>query len=163
VGEVSAASEEQTKGISQISTAVTEMDKVTQGNAASAEESASASEELFAQAKELADMVGILKGIVHGSSGPGMTGPRPEPQRAAAPIQARPRSDGRLPAAAAPRAIARHAATAPASKGSSETTAERDWAPRPSTRPEMEKRKNGNPASRPETILPLTDEELRDF
>jgi methyl-accepting chemotaxis protein len=73
VGEVSAASEEQTKGISQISIAVTEMDKVTQGNAASAEESASASEELFAQAKELGDMVTALVGLVDGaSSGPRM-------------------------------------------------------------------------------------------
>jgi methyl-accepting chemotaxis protein len=68
VGEVSAASEEQTKGISQISIAVTEMDKVTQGNAANAEESASASEELFAQAKELGDMVSTLVGIVNGAS-----------------------------------------------------------------------------------------------
>jgi len=68
VGEVSAASDEQTKGISQISIAVTEMDKVTQSNAASAEESASASEELFAQSRELGDMVSTLVGIVNGAS-----------------------------------------------------------------------------------------------
>ena len=66
IGEVSAASEEQAKGIEQIGIAVSLMDKVTQGNAASAEESASASEELSAQARELGDMVNVLLGIVKG-------------------------------------------------------------------------------------------------
>ena len=68
IGEVSAASEEQSKGIEQIGTAVTEMDKLTQANAANAEESASASEELAAQAKELGEMVQVLVGIVKGSA-----------------------------------------------------------------------------------------------
>jgi hypothetical protein len=67
-GEVSAASDEQAKGIGQIGTAVTQMDKVTQANAASAEESASASEELFAQAKELGDMVDVLAAMVKGGA-----------------------------------------------------------------------------------------------
>ena len=67
IGEVSAASDEQAKGIEHIGTAMTQMDKVTQSNAASAEESASASEELFAQAKELGDMVNVLVGIVNGA------------------------------------------------------------------------------------------------
>ncbi len=66
IGEVSAASDEQSKGIEQIGTAVTEMDKLTQSNASNAEESASASEELFAQAKELGEMVNTLVGIVKG-------------------------------------------------------------------------------------------------
>jgi methyl-accepting chemotaxis protein len=57
IGEVSAASEEQAKGIEQIGTAVSQMDKLSQANAANAEESASASEELSAQSKELAVMV----------------------------------------------------------------------------------------------------------
>ncbi|MGA2693637.1 MAG: methyl-accepting chemotaxis protein, partial [Opitutaceae bacterium] len=42
VTEVSGASREQAQGISQINTAIRQMDKVTQSNAASAEESASA-------------------------------------------------------------------------------------------------------------------------
>ncbi|MBW8888819.1 MAG: hypothetical protein JF616_13775 [Fibrobacteres bacterium] len=92
VGEVSTASEEQTKGITQISIAVTEMDKVTQGNAASAEESASASEELFAQAKELGDMVSSLVGLVDGASSAAARSAvaSPEtasPRRASAPMQ----------------------------------------------------------------------------
>jgi methyl-accepting chemotaxis protein len=40
---------------------------VTQSNAASAEESASASEELYAQAKQLGDLVSDLVAIVTGS------------------------------------------------------------------------------------------------
>lgn len=66
MGEVAAASEEQAQGIDQINTAVAQMDRVTQGNAANAEESASASEELSAQARELYDMVATLKRVVGG-------------------------------------------------------------------------------------------------
>jgi methyl-accepting chemotaxis protein len=63
--EVANASHEQTQGIVQINGAVSEMDKVTQSNAASAEESAAAAEELNSQAgalkqavKELVQLVG---------------------------------------------------------------------------------------------------------
>ncbi len=73
VGEVSAASSEQAQGIDQQNKAVTEMDKLTQANAANAEESASASEELSAQAKELNEMVGLLVSVV-GGSGAGLNG-----------------------------------------------------------------------------------------
>ena len=45
MGEISAASSEQSQGVGQVETAVTELDKVTQQNAANAEESASAAEE----------------------------------------------------------------------------------------------------------------------
>jgi len=67
IGEVSTASKEQTQGIEQINTAVAQMDKVTQSNAANAEESASASEELSAQARELNEMVNALVAIVGGA------------------------------------------------------------------------------------------------
>ena len=43
------------------------MDQVTQSNAANAEESASSSEELNAQAHDLQKMVGMLEVIVHGA------------------------------------------------------------------------------------------------
>jgi hypothetical protein len=66
IGEIAAASNEQAQGIEQISTAVTQMDEVTQRNAANAEESASASEELNAQAEELNTMVVQLETIVRG-------------------------------------------------------------------------------------------------
>ena len=54
---IATASSEQSQGISQVNTAVTQMDKVTQGNAANAEESASAAEELNAQAAALKEAV----------------------------------------------------------------------------------------------------------
>jgi len=68
IGEVSNASDEQTQGIGQINTAITQMDMVVQSNAANAEESASASEELTSQAVELKGMVQTLVEIVGGSS-----------------------------------------------------------------------------------------------
>ncbi|MBU4055859.1 MAG: hypothetical protein KKA41_15985 [Proteobacteria bacterium] len=60
VGDIAAASKEQTHGIEEVNTAVIEMDKVTQENASNAEESASASEELSAQALKMQTMVNKL-------------------------------------------------------------------------------------------------------
>ena len=59
-GEVAKASRDQTQGIAQINHAVSEMDKVTQSNAASAEESASAAWDLNAQAAAMSESVGEL-------------------------------------------------------------------------------------------------------
>ena len=67
VAEIAAASNEQAQGINQINTAVTEMDKVTQQNAANAEESASAAEEMSAQAETMLGMVGELVAMVGGA------------------------------------------------------------------------------------------------
>jgi methyl-accepting chemotaxis protein len=67
VADVSTASREQCQGIEQVNIAVNQMDKVTQSNAANAEESASASEELNAQAETLRDAVGELNLLVGGS------------------------------------------------------------------------------------------------
>ena len=53
VSEIAAASNEQAQGIDQVNKAVAEMDKVTQQTAANAEESASASEALNAQALQM--------------------------------------------------------------------------------------------------------------
>jgi len=66
VGEIAAACQEQAQGINQVNTAVAQMDKVTQQNAANAEESASASEELTSQAKAMNDMVDQLAALVGG-------------------------------------------------------------------------------------------------
>jgi methyl-accepting chemotaxis protein len=68
VSEIAAASQEQAQGIDQVNTAVAQMDKVTQQNAANAEESASASEELSAQAESMNDIVAQLVAVVGGSS-----------------------------------------------------------------------------------------------
>jgi len=62
--EVASASRQQTQGITQINTAVGQMDKVTQSNAASAEESAAAAEELNSQAIMMKDAVSELTRLV---------------------------------------------------------------------------------------------------
>jgi methyl-accepting chemotaxis protein len=67
VDEIATASEEQSHGITQVNTAVAEMDKVTQSTAANAEESAAASEELNAQAEQMKVFVEDLVKVVGGS------------------------------------------------------------------------------------------------
>lgn len=68
VGGISKASEEQAQGVDQVNTAVSQMDKVTQANAAGAEETASAAEQLSSQAQTVKSMVNELVAIVRGSS-----------------------------------------------------------------------------------------------
>ena len=68
VAEVAAASQEQSQGIDQVNTAISQMDKVTQSNAANAEESASASAELSSQADAVKDAVNHLLALVGGAS-----------------------------------------------------------------------------------------------
>ena len=64
VDEVSVASRQQAQGIDQVTQAIAQMEKVTQGTAATAEESAAASEELSAQADTALGIVGSLEQIV---------------------------------------------------------------------------------------------------
>jgi methyl-accepting chemotaxis protein len=64
VDEVHLGSREQARGVEQISKAVTQMDQVTQNTAANAEEGASASEELTAQAEALRGIVDDLRIMV---------------------------------------------------------------------------------------------------
>lgn len=67
--DVTRASEEQAQGVNQINTAVSEMDRLTQQNAAGAEESASSAEELSAQANTMLAMVSDLVQVVTGRTG----------------------------------------------------------------------------------------------
>ena len=60
IGEISAATGEQSAGIGQISGAVTDLDHMTQQNAALVEESAAAAESLKEQATRLASLVGTF-------------------------------------------------------------------------------------------------------
>ena len=89
--EVAGASREQTQGITQINLAVGQMDKVTQGNAAGAEESAAAAQELGAQAALMQQAVGELMQLVGGTSekaaaNPDVLAPRLQQFQAAAKI-----------------------------------------------------------------------------
>jgi methyl-accepting chemotaxis protein len=68
VAEIAVASKEQSQGIGEVNTAVSKLDKVTQANAASAEESASASEELNAQSAMLQEAVKGLCALVGGKA-----------------------------------------------------------------------------------------------
>src|SRR5258708_18375949 len=60
VGEIAAASEEQSRGIEQINQAVTQMDEVTQQNAALVEQPAAASQSLEQQANQLEAAVSLF-------------------------------------------------------------------------------------------------------
>jgi len=64
IAEIASASSEQAQGIEQLNKAISEMDSVVQRVAANAEESASTSEEMNAQAEQLKGMVGDLTGLV---------------------------------------------------------------------------------------------------
>ena len=61
IGAISAASEEQEHGIEQVNAAISDMDDVTQQNAALVEEAAAAAGAMQAQARELAQLVGSFK------------------------------------------------------------------------------------------------------
>jgi methyl-accepting chemotaxis protein len=61
IGEISNATQEQTAGISQVSTAVAQLDQVTQQNAALVEESAAAAESLKSQATQLVEAVAVFQ------------------------------------------------------------------------------------------------------
>lgn len=61
MGEISAASSEQSAGVAQVGEAVTQMDQATQQNAALVEEMAAAASSLSAQARELVNAVGVFR------------------------------------------------------------------------------------------------------
>ncbi|KDC23584.1 putative methyl-accepting chemotaxis protein II [Bordetella bronchiseptica E014] len=61
MGEISAASDEQSSGIEQVNRAVSQMDEVTQQNAALVEEAAAAAGSLQEQAQRLAEAVSVFK------------------------------------------------------------------------------------------------------
>ena len=114
--EVSSASDEQAKGIDQINTAVSQMDHLTQGNAANAEESAVASEKLNNQAFELAGMMDALMKMIGGNYGSHpaavapapRTAPKPAPKLAAPAAVSKPKSPKAAlpaPAASAPASV----------------------------------------------------------
>jgi methyl-accepting chemotaxis protein len=61
MGEISAASTEQSQGVAQVGEAVTQMDQATQQNAALVEESAAAAESLKTQAHHLVQVVAVFR------------------------------------------------------------------------------------------------------
>lgn len=78
VHEISEASNEQAQGISQLNTAVTEIDSITQQNAATSEESASSAEEMNRRALEIKQVVDDLMALIGTISRQGQAPAEPE-------------------------------------------------------------------------------------
>lgn len=70
IAEISAASQEQSDGIEQVNTAVSQMDSMTQQNAALVEEAAAASMSMGDQARTLSELVGYFRTKSHRDSAP---------------------------------------------------------------------------------------------
>ncbi|MCW8931862.1 MAG: methyl-accepting chemotaxis protein, partial [Gammaproteobacteria bacterium] len=83
VQEITAASEEQSTGINEINGAMTQLDTVTQNNAALSEELASTAEEMNSQAMSLEDMMGFF--TIDGSTTSARLQSRPPMQNRATP------------------------------------------------------------------------------
>ncbi|MDZ4074900.1 MAG: methyl-accepting chemotaxis protein [Hylemonella sp.] len=132
MAEISAASTEQSQGVSQIGEAITNMDQTTQQNAALVEEMAAAASSLKGQAQDLVESVAVFK-LASGASAAGsppalaarqpvqMQVRAPAPKPASAPTSGTQR---RLVAPAKPRVAPPAAAAAPAKTPSG---ADSDW------------------------------------
>ena len=85
MGEISAASSEQSTGVGQVGEAITQMDQATQQNAALVEQSAAAADSLQRQAQELVEAVAVFRlDDGHASAprlAPAARAPQPAPQR----------------------------------------------------------------------------------
>jgi len=108
MGEISAASSEQSAGVGQVGEAVTQMDQATQQNAALVEEMAAAASSLNSQAGELVNAVAVFRLAGDGSGAGNYRAPAPAP----APAVRKPMG---MPAPAARAAVStKPAAKAPA-------------------------------------------------
>ncbi len=82
VDEINVGSIEQSRGIDQISRSISQMEQVTQGNAANSEQSAAAAQQLSAQAQTMKDIITQLRSMVE--SAPAISRSRIAPTRKAA-------------------------------------------------------------------------------
>ncbi|MBA5687117.1 methyl-accepting chemotaxis protein [Rugamonas apoptosis] len=112
MGEITAATQEQSNGIEEVNQAITQMDEMTQQNAALVEQAAAAAESMQEQAHNLAEAVSIFKlshedqvrrpALPVRAAAPAVAAPRPAP--APAPVRptvtARPAAPKKLAAAA---------------------------------------------------------------
>ncbi len=83
--EVAAASQEQSSGVTQISTAMGQVDQVTQRNASASEELASTAEEMSSQAEALQQLVSFFQLGGERAASPSRPAPAPAPFAHAAP------------------------------------------------------------------------------
>ncbi|USX28290.1 methyl-accepting chemotaxis protein [Oxalobacteraceae bacterium OTU3CINTB1] len=109
MGEITSASSEQSIGIDQVNTAITQMDQVTQQNAALVEEAAAAAASMQEQAERLADVASSFK-LDDGGARQSLA-PPPAARKIATPVHSAPAR----PAPAAPKKPAVRLATSSAS------------------------------------------------
>ena len=147
--EVAAATAEQSQGISQVNTAVEQMNHVVQANAASAEESAAASEELAGQARELLNIVARLEALIHGSSAGSAGSARP----VASGEKAKGLTQGARQIGFGGKERARTLPAVSQKQGSAGTTPAR----------RQGDKRGPDHAVDPETVIPLDDEDLKNF
>jgi len=127
IGEISAAAREQNDGIGQVNTAVTQLDQVTQQNAALVEQSAAAADSLKQQAAKLVTLVSTFR--LGGDAG---LPPAAPPAHHVAAAQAIRSAAAPRPAPAATQ-VTTASPTAPAAPAKAEVT--RPAAPRPAAPP----------------------------
>ncbi|TXH89079.1 MAG: methyl-accepting chemotaxis protein [Rhodoferax sp.] len=121
MGEISAASNEQSLGVSQVGEAIGQMDQATQQNAALVEQMAAGASSLKSQAEDLVRAVEVFK--LAAESGRGAVRPSPARQPAAPPVVAHkvPRPSPAVPAAPKPAPVAKPAIA------SAKAVADDDW------------------------------------
>jgi len=123
MGEISAASNEQSLGVAQVGEAVTQMDQATQQNAALVEEMAGAASSLKGQAQELVEVVSVFKLDASHDAAPGANFSKPlgggmrKPPQAPRPAAKFLTAKAAAPSRAAPKALAK-----PVSKLASSTS-----------------------------------------
>ncbi len=136
IGEITAASAEQSDGIGQINGAVTQLDQMTQQNAALVEESAAAAESLKAQAAALAQLVSTFRLGDTAPATPTLSGaaagpvPKASPARPTTPHKAaafRPTAGAKPKARAKPVAAPATPASRPAAVVSTTAASDKDW------------------------------------
>ena len=121
MGEITSASSEQSIGIDQVNTAITQMDQVTQQNAALVEQAAAAAESMQDQAANLARLADSFK-LGNEHLAPAMAAPRPKPRVAAAPVMRPAAAPKRLTSSAPSARAASASASKPATVGG-----DKDW------------------------------------
>ncbi len=126
MGEISAASTEQSQGVAQVGEAITSMDQTTQQNAALVEQMAAAASSLKSQAQDLVQSVAVFKLAAGASNPPPVAAARPAALRAPAPQQP-PSQARRLSAPAIPKPAATPAPAPAAVPARAPAGADSDW------------------------------------
>ncbi len=165
ISDIAAASKEQATGLNQINTAVNEMDKVTQSNAAGSEESAAAAEQLSAQSESLGSIIAAFRispyaGGQNGSMQGGLPAPGwqqvpPPPQQPVWQPSTPPQQSMQQPTWQPPGQVA------PSGDNSNTSTPSQPWSQQGADwqqTPPPDRR-----VRRPEEVIPLDDGDLQDF